>query len=95
MRRIEIYDTTLRDGAQAEGISFSLPDKLLLTQRLAPPLLTPIRFLRLKLSSASPCLPHPPQSRRLLDLPKFRRKPCATANHLQQTKANAQRHINR
>ena len=34
MRRIEIYDTTLRDGAQAEGISFSLQDKLLLTQRL-------------------------------------------------------------
>ena len=34
MRRIEIYDTTLRDGSQAEGISFSLQDKLLLTQRL-------------------------------------------------------------
>ena len=34
MRRIEIYDTTLRDGTQAEGIAFSLQDKLLLTQRL-------------------------------------------------------------
>ena len=34
MRRIEVYDTTLRDGSQAEGISFSLHDKLLLTQRL-------------------------------------------------------------
>ena len=34
MRRIEIYDTTLRDGAQGEGISFSLQDKLALTQRL-------------------------------------------------------------
>ncbi|MDO5113031.1 MAG: citramalate synthase [Planctomycetia bacterium] len=34
MRRIEIYDTTLRDGAQAEGISFSLHDKCQLTQRL-------------------------------------------------------------
>ena len=34
MRRIEIYDTTLRDGAQGEGISFSLQDKLLLTRRL-------------------------------------------------------------
>jgi 2-isopropylmalate synthase len=33
-RRIEIYDTTLRDGSQAEGISFSLQDKILLTQRL-------------------------------------------------------------
>ncbi|MBN1900173.1 citramalate synthase [Candidatus Sumerlaeota bacterium] len=27
-RRIFIYDTTLRDGEQAEGISFSLPDKM-------------------------------------------------------------------
>jgi 2-isopropylmalate synthase len=34
MPRIEIYDTTLRDGAQGEGISFSLQDKLALTQRL-------------------------------------------------------------
>lgn len=34
MRRIQIYDTTLRDGSQAEGISFSLHDKLLLTARL-------------------------------------------------------------
>jgi len=34
MRRIEIYDTTLRDGSQSEGISFSLEDKLLLTKRL-------------------------------------------------------------
>ncbi|ASV76023.1 (R)-citramalate synthase [Thermogutta terrifontis] len=34
MRRIEIYDTTLRDGAQGEGVSFSAYDKLLLTRRL-------------------------------------------------------------
>jgi len=34
MRHIEIYDTTLRDGSQGEGISFSLHDKLLLTKRL-------------------------------------------------------------
>ena len=27
-QKIEIYDTTLRDGAQAEGISFSVNDKL-------------------------------------------------------------------
>ena len=34
MRHIEIYDTTLRDGSQAEGISFSLFDKLQLARRL-------------------------------------------------------------
>jgi 2-isopropylmalate synthase len=34
MRRIEIYDTTLRDGSQGEGISFSLADKLQVTERL-------------------------------------------------------------
>ena len=31
---VELYDTTLRDGAQREGISFSLTDKLHITQRL-------------------------------------------------------------
>jgi len=34
MRQIEIYDTTLRDGAQAEGVDFSVQDKLALTRRL-------------------------------------------------------------
>src|SRR5438067_9164932 len=34
MARISIYDTTLRDGSQGEGVSFSLQDKLLLTRRL-------------------------------------------------------------
>ncbi|HEY5315149.1 MAG TPA: citramalate synthase, partial [Pirellulales bacterium] len=34
MRRIEMYDTTLRDGSQGEGVSFSLEDKLLVAQRL-------------------------------------------------------------
>src|SRR5438270_461011 len=34
MARIQIYDTTLRDGSQGEGVNFSLQDKLLLTKRL-------------------------------------------------------------
>ena len=34
MKRIQIYDTTLRDGSQGEGINFSLQDKLLITKRL-------------------------------------------------------------
>ena len=34
MRTIQIYDTTLRDGTQGEGISLSLQDKLQITQRL-------------------------------------------------------------
>jgi 2-isopropylmalate synthase len=34
MTRIQMYDTTLRDGSQGEGVNFSLPDKLMLTRRL-------------------------------------------------------------
>src|SRR5579871_3611812 len=34
MTRIAIYDTTLRDGSQGEGVNFSLQDKLLITGRL-------------------------------------------------------------
>ena len=34
MSRIEIYDTTLRDGSQGEGVNFSLQDKLAITARL-------------------------------------------------------------
>ena len=32
---ITLYDTTLRDGAQGEGVHFSLSDKLRLAERLA------------------------------------------------------------
>ena len=31
---VKIYDTTLRDGTQGEGISFSVTDKLLIAERL-------------------------------------------------------------
>ena len=32
--KIQIYDTTLRDGAQMEGISLSVNDKLKITKLL-------------------------------------------------------------
>ena len=32
---LTIYDTTLRDGAQGEGVHFSLSDKLRLAEKLA------------------------------------------------------------
>ena len=34
MKRLELLDTTLRDGAQAEGISFSVHDKLVIVETL-------------------------------------------------------------
>jgi len=34
VERVEIYDTTLRDGSQREGISFSLEDKIKLVKEL-------------------------------------------------------------
>ncbi len=34
MEHIELYDKTLRDGAQSEGISFSVSDKLKIAEKL-------------------------------------------------------------
>ncbi len=34
MRKVFIYDTTLRDGAQTEGISYSVNDKMLIAKKL-------------------------------------------------------------
>lgn len=34
MRKIELYDTTLRDGSQSEDISFSVEDKLRIAEKL-------------------------------------------------------------
>jgi len=34
MSKILIYDTTLRDGSQTEGISFSLTDKIKIAEKL-------------------------------------------------------------
>jgi len=34
MAKVELYDTTLRDGMQSEGISFSLEDKLAIAKRI-------------------------------------------------------------
>ncbi|MFQ5543123.1 MAG: citramalate synthase [Nitrospiria bacterium] len=34
MRQLEIYDTTLRDGAQSEDVSFSVEDKLRIVRKL-------------------------------------------------------------
>jgi 2-isopropylmalate synthase len=31
---VQLYDTTLRDGSQGEGVNFSLQDKLLITRKL-------------------------------------------------------------
>ncbi|MBM3119532.1 MAG: citramalate synthase [Chloroflexi bacterium] len=34
MAKVQLYDTTLRDGAQQEGVSFSVSDKLKITKKL-------------------------------------------------------------
>ena len=33
-KKIQIYDTTLRDGSQGEGLSFSVQDKLLIAKKI-------------------------------------------------------------
>ena len=32
--KVQIYDTTLRDGAQTEGVSYSLEDKIKIAKKL-------------------------------------------------------------
>ncbi len=63
MPRIHIYDTTLRDGSQGEGVNFSLQDKLLITQR---PRRARRRLHRGRLSAVEPqglrVLPGSPQA---------------------------------
>ena len=34
MSKVKLYDTTLRDGAQGEGISYSVMDKIRIAQEL-------------------------------------------------------------
>ena len=34
MARVDLYDTTLRDGSQGEGVNFSVQDKLAILRRL-------------------------------------------------------------
>ncbi len=34
VKRVKLYDTTLRDGTQAEEISFSSMDKLMIAEKL-------------------------------------------------------------
>ncbi|MBU2559557.1 hypothetical protein KKA03_01525, partial [archaeon] len=34
MPKVEIYDTTLRDGAQMEFVSFSVKDKMRIAEKL-------------------------------------------------------------
>ena len=51
-RRVEIFDSTLRDGSQGEGLSFSVEDKRLLILDTTEP--TTCAFIVRAMSSHSP-----------------------------------------
>jgi hypothetical protein len=54
--RLYLYDTTLRDGAQTNGVDFTLHDKLAIAGMLAPIRSTP-SFSRRIISSRQPSPP--------------------------------------
>jgi hypothetical protein len=67
---IELYDTTLRDGTQIEGISLSVEDKLKTARKLAPHIAQLGAFLPCRRSEGKP-----PFSR---NLRRFRSERSAT-----------------
>ena len=51
MDAVEIFDTTLRDGLQVEGVSASVDDKLRILAAISHDLQTPITRMRLRAES--------------------------------------------